>query len=33
MSQTGDTFRTIKEHYDTPSDEEMSQAVREHPIL
>lgn len=33
MSQTGDTFRTIKEHYDTPSDEEMAQAVRENPIL
>src|SRR3990172_1331894 len=28
MKQTGDTFRTIKEHYDTPSDDEMREAFR-----
>lgn len=29
MAQTGDSFRTIKEHYDTPSDDEMAAAFRE----
>lgn len=28
MKQTGDSFRTIKEHYDTPSDDEMREAFR-----
>ncbi len=33
MAQTGDSFRTIKEHYDTPSDDEMAQAAMERPII
>ena len=32
MVLTGDTFRTIKEHYDTPSDEEMKNATQNSPI-
>lgn len=28
MMQTGDSFRTIKEHYETPSDEEMFEAAK-----
>lgn len=32
MELVGDTFRTIKEHYDTPSREEMAQIAREKPL-
>jgi integrase len=28
MEQTGDSFDTIKEHYDTPTEEEMREAAR-----
>jgi len=30
---TGDTIRTIQQHYSTPSDEEMKKLVEEKPIL
>ncbi len=30
---TGDTLRTIQEHYATPSESEMKEAVRDKPIL
>jgi integrase len=33
MLQTGDSYRTIMLHYDTPSRDEMAQLVREKPIL
>lgn len=33
MDQTGDTFRVIKEHYDTPSRDEMRQVAKEKPLL
>lgn len=32
MELTGDSFRTIKEHYDTPSEEEMNMAAKSRPI-
>jgi len=32
MELTGDTFRTLKEHYETPSDEEMKDVAKSHPI-
>lgn len=32
MELTGDSFRTVKEHYDTPSEEEMRTAAHSHPI-
>lgn len=33
MDQTGDSFRVIKEHYETPSADEMSQVAKEKPLL
>ena len=32
MEQTGDSFRTIKEHYETPSDDEMAESAKEKSI-
>ena len=33
MALTDDSFRTIKEHYDTPSDDEMQEVASSKPIL
>ena len=33
MKLTNDTFRTIKEHYDIPSEEEMAEAAKAKPIF
>jgi integrase len=33
MALTDDSFRTIKEHYDTPSDEEMQEAAKTKSII
>ena len=33
MKLTNDTFRTIKEHYDTPSDEEMFETTTGKPLI
>jgi integrase len=33
MEQTGDSFQVIKDHYETPSDDEMDQVAKEKPLL
>lgn len=33
MALTNDSFRTIKEHYDTPSEEEMGEAAAQKPLF